>query len=91
VSQREFTELHRSGRDTCLRAVLAVAGEHQLAEDLVAEACTRAWASWPTVRRHPAPRAWIVRTALNTATTDHPTAERDFTEAAPTSQPPRRL
>ena len=24
------------------------------------------WASWPTVRRHPAPRAWIVRTALNT-------------------------
>jgi RNA polymerase sigma-70 factor (sigma-E family) len=66
VSQREFTEFYRSGRDTCLRAVLAVVGERQLAEDLVAEAYTRAWASWSSVRRHPAPRAWIVRTALNT-------------------------
>jgi RNA polymerase sigma-70 factor (sigma-E family) len=66
VSQREFTEFYRSERDTCLRAVLAVTGERQLAEDLVAEAYTRAWASWSTVRRHPAPRAWVVRTALNT-------------------------
>jgi RNA polymerase sigma-70 factor (sigma-E family) len=66
VSQREFTEFYRSGRDTCLRAVLAVVGERALAEDLVAEAFTRAWASWSTVRRHPAPRAWVVRTALNT-------------------------
>lgn len=66
MSQREFTEFYRSGRDSCLRAVLAVVGERQLAEDLVAEAFTRAWVSWPTVSRHPAPRAWIVRTALNT-------------------------
>jgi RNA polymerase sigma-70 factor (sigma-E family) len=66
VSQREFTEFYRSGRDACLRAVLAVVGERALAEDLVAEAFTRAWASWSTVRRHPAPRAWVVRTALNT-------------------------
>ena len=36
-----------------------------LAEDQVAEAFARAWASWRTVRRHPAPRAWVVRTALN--------------------------
>jgi RNA polymerase sigma-70 factor (sigma-E family) len=66
VSEQEFTEFYRSGRDACLRAVLAVVGERQLAEDLVAEAYTRAWASWSTVRRHPAPRAWVVRTALNT-------------------------
>jgi RNA polymerase sigma-70 factor (sigma-E family) len=66
VSQREFTEFYRSGRDACLRAVLAAVGERALAEDLVAEAFARAWASWPTVRRHPAPRAWVVRTALNT-------------------------
>jgi RNA polymerase sigma-70 factor (sigma-E family) len=66
VSQPEFTEFYRSGRDACLRAVLAVVGEPALAEDLVAEAFTRAWASWSTVRRHPAPRAWVVRTALNT-------------------------
>jgi DNA-directed RNA polymerase specialized sigma24 family protein len=36
------------------------------AEDQVAEAFARAWTSWPKVRRHPAPRAWVVRTALNT-------------------------
>jgi len=37
-----------------------------LAEDQVAEAFARAWASWRKVSRHPAPRAWVVRTALNT-------------------------
>jgi RNA polymerase sigma-70 factor (sigma-E family) len=62
----EFTEFYRSDRDRCLRAVLAGVGDRQLAEDLVAEAFTRAWMSWHTVSRHPAPRAWIVRTALNT-------------------------
>ena len=29
------------------------------------EAFARAWASWPTVSKHPAPEAWVVRTALN--------------------------
>ena len=62
----EFQEFYRASRDSCLRAVLASVGDRQLAEDLVAEAFTRAWVSWATVRRHPAPSAWIVRTALNT-------------------------
>jgi DNA-directed RNA polymerase specialized sigma24 family protein len=31
----------------------------------VAEAFTRAWTSWRTVRVHPVPHAWVVRTALN--------------------------
>jgi RNA polymerase sigma-70 factor (sigma-E family) len=61
----EFTEFYRAERDRCLRAVLAVVGDRQLAEDLVSEAFTRAWMSWQKVRGHPAPRAWIVRTALN--------------------------
>jgi RNA polymerase sigma factor (sigma-70 family) len=61
----EFTEFYRDERDRCLRAVLGVVGDRQLAEDLVSEAFTRAWMSWPKVRRHAAPRAWIVRTALN--------------------------
>jgi RNA polymerase sigma-70 factor (sigma-E family) len=65
VGQLEFTEFYRSDRDRCLRAVLAGVGDRQLAEDLVAEAFTRAWMSWQKVSRHPAPRAWIVRTALN--------------------------
>lgn len=45
--------------------MLVTVGDRQLAEDLVAEAFTRAWASWRLVRGHPAPRAWVVRTALN--------------------------
>lgn len=61
----EFTEFYQADRDRCLRAVLTVVGDRQLAEDLVSEAFTRAWMSWQKVRRHPAPRAWIVRTALN--------------------------
>jgi RNA polymerase sigma-70 factor (sigma-E family) len=66
VKQLEFQEFYLASRDACLRAVLASMGDRQLAEDLVAEAFTRAWVSWHSVRRHPAPAAWIVRTALNT-------------------------
>jgi RNA polymerase sigma-70 factor (ECF subfamily) len=66
VGQLEFNEFYRSGQAVCLRAVLATVGDRQLAEDLVAEAFTRAWTSWATVSRHPAPYGWIVRTALNT-------------------------
>ncbi|WP_377267747.1 SigE family RNA polymerase sigma factor [Peterkaempfera sp. SMS 1(5)a] len=66
MKQLEFKEFYRASQDVCLRAVLASVGDRQLAEDLVAEAFTRAWMSWPKVRGHPAPRAWIVRTALNT-------------------------
>ncbi len=66
VKQLEFQEFYEASRDACLRAVVAGVGDRQLAEDLVAEAFTRAWVSWHSVRRHPAPSAWIVRTALNT-------------------------
>ena len=64
--RREFTDFYAAARDECLRAVLVAAGDRDLAEDLVAEAFTRAWGAWPKLRQHPAPRAWIVRTALNT-------------------------
>jgi RNA polymerase sigma-70 factor (ECF subfamily) len=63
-----FTEFFESSWDPCLRAVLAVVGSPQRAEDQVAEAFARAWASWSKVSQHPAPRAWVVRTALNTGT-----------------------
>jgi RNA polymerase sigma-70 factor (sigma-E family) len=62
----EFTEFFHASWQPCLRAVVAVVGSQQLAEDQVAEAFARAWASWRKVSRHPAPRAWVVRTALNT-------------------------
>ena len=61
-----FAEFYEGARDDCLRAVFASVGDRQAAEDLVAEAFARAWARWRTVSRHPAPRAWVVRTALNT-------------------------
>jgi RNA polymerase sigma factor (sigma-70 family) len=63
--QSEFAEFYAAARDDCLRAVLASTGDWQAAEECVAEAFARAWASWRTVRVHPAPRAWVVRTALN--------------------------
>jgi RNA polymerase sigma factor (sigma-70 family) len=66
TEQTEFADFFRTSWEPCLRAVVAVVGSPQLAEDQVAEAFAKAWASWPKVRRHPAPRAWVVRTALNT-------------------------
>lgn len=49
----------------CLRTVLISVGDRDKAQDLVAEAFARACASWRKVSRHPAPAAWVVRTALN--------------------------
>jgi RNA polymerase sigma factor (sigma-70 family) len=61
----EFAEFYESARDDCLRIVLLNVGDRQLAEELVAEAFTRAWMSWRKVRGLQSPRAWVVRVALN--------------------------
>jgi len=61
----DFAEFYRSFKDECLFTVLVSVGDRDTAQDLVAEAFARAWASWRTVSRHPAPAAWVVRTALN--------------------------
>jgi RNA polymerase sigma factor (sigma-70 family) len=45
---------------------LVSVGDQDAAQELVAEAFARACASWRTVSGHPAPAAWVVRTALNT-------------------------
>ena len=63
-----FAGFYRSSYQRCLRAVTGGTGHPDLAEDLVAEAFTRALVSWRTVRDHPAPEAWVVRTALNAGT-----------------------
>ncbi len=67
VSEDElgFATFYEASRHSCLRAVLASVGDQRLAEDLVAEAFARAWASWRKVKDHPAPKAWVLRTALN--------------------------
>jgi RNA polymerase sigma-70 factor (ECF subfamily) len=84
--QTEFADFFQASWEPCLRAMVAVVGSPQLAEDQLAEAFARAWASWPKVRRHPAPRAWVVRTALNTGASwwrrrnrDLPLANHDLT------------
>ena len=61
----EFAEFFAASWDPCLRAVAATTGNMTLAEDQTAEAFARAWASWRKVSLHPAPRAWVVRAALN--------------------------
>ena len=61
----DFAEFYRRSRDDCLRTVLISVGDQDTAQEVVAEAFARACASWRTVSRHPAPAAWVVRTALN--------------------------
>jgi RNA polymerase sigma-70 factor (sigma-E family) len=63
--RRDFAEFYRDSCDDCLRAVLVSVGDRDRAQDLVDEAFARAFASWRTVSGHPAPAAWVVRTALN--------------------------
>jgi len=65
-SQRlDFAEFYREARDECLRTVLVSVGDQDTAQELIDEAFARACASWRKVSRHPAPVAWVVRTALN--------------------------
>jgi RNA polymerase sigma factor (sigma-70 family) len=63
--QMEFAEFYRTSRDGCLQAVFTIVADSHLAEDLVAESFARALVRWGKVSRHPAPAAWVVRTALN--------------------------
>jgi RNA polymerase sigma factor (sigma-70 family) len=65
TQQLDFAEFYRSAADECLRTVLVSVGDDDAARELVDEAFARAWASWRTVSMHPAPKAWVVRTALN--------------------------
>ena len=69
--------------------MVAIVSRPQMAEDQVAEAFAKAWVSWRKVSRHPAPRAWVVRTALNTGASwwrrrrgELPLADHDLTAPA---------
>jgi RNA polymerase sigma-70 factor (ECF subfamily) len=63
--EESFAEFYAARKDACLRAVVAGGTDRGAAEEAVAEAFARAWASWPKVSRHPSPSAWVVRVALN--------------------------
>jgi DNA-directed RNA polymerase specialized sigma24 family protein len=73
----DFASFYEASRDDCLRTVLASVGDMDIAQDMVAEAFARAWASWRKVSRHPAPRAWVVRTALNAGVSSWRKRRRD--------------
>jgi len=47
VSQ-DFASFYETSRDDCLRTVLASVGDMDTAQEMVAEAFARAWASWLT-------------------------------------------
>jgi RNA polymerase sigma factor (sigma-70 family) len=63
--QREFAEFYAAAWGDCLRIVMVSVADRPLAEDLVAEAFTKAWASWQKVRGLAEPRAWVIRCAMN--------------------------
>lgn len=65
----DFAAFYAATRDSCLRAICAAVGDAGLAEELVAEAFSKAFAHWRKLRRHPAPQAWVIRVALNTHVT----------------------
>lgn len=52
-------------RDRVLRSALAASGGEHDVEDAVAEAYARSFARWSDVSTHPAPEAWVMRTAIN--------------------------
>lgn len=63
--------------------VLVSVGDRDTAQELVAEAFARAWASWREVSRHPAPEAWVVRTALNVSVSRWRRRRREVAVADP--------
>jgi RNA polymerase sigma factor (sigma-70 family) len=81
--QHKFAEFYRRSADVCLHAVLVSVGDEEAARELVDEAFARAWASWRTVSRHPAPQAWVVRTALNVGVSRWRRRRREVTVPAP--------
>lgn len=65
VDDDEFAEWYAAVKDDCYRAVLVSMPNADSPADLLAESFARAYANWTSVRTHPAPRAWVLRTALN--------------------------
>lgn len=61
----DFENFYREAKDPCFRALLVTVGSAHEADDLLAEAFTRALARWNEVSVHPRPEAWVVRAALN--------------------------
>jgi RNA polymerase sigma factor (sigma-70 family) len=61
----DFATFYRLHKDPVYRAVLLATKQPERAEDAVADAFTKAYSHWAQVSLHPAPAAWVIRSALN--------------------------
>ncbi len=65
VPAEEFSAWYRTLWPPVLRAVTVTVGDHDLAEEAVAEAFARALARWPRPTEFDSPVAWLHRVAVN--------------------------
>jgi len=70
ASSGSFERFFAAARDDVFRSLLVITRDPSLADDGVAEAFTRAFERWSQVAAHPAPKAWVARTALNYVRSD---------------------
>ena len=63
----DFDDLFRSTWARAVTTARRIVGPGGDPEGLAAEALTRAYDRWPSVRRHPAPDAWVLRVTINLA------------------------
>jgi RNA polymerase sigma-70 factor (sigma-E family) len=61
----EFTAAYAELRGSAYRAAYRLLGDRAAAEDIAAEALTRAYARWPSVADHARP--WVIKVAGNLA------------------------
>jgi len=63
----DFDDLFRSVWSRAVATARRILGPGGDPEGLAAEALTRAYDRWSSVRRHPAPDAWVLRVTINLA------------------------
>ncbi len=63
----EFEELFTVAFDSCCATARRITGNQAVAEELAAEAFTRAWMRWPWLRLQGSPIGWVVRVTGNLA------------------------
>ena len=63
----DFDDLFRDVWPRAVTTARRIVGPGGDSEALAAEALTRAYDRWPSVGRHPAPSAWVLRVTINLA------------------------
>jgi RNA polymerase sigma factor (sigma-70 family) len=78
-----FATFYRESRDAVYRAVLLARRDPGRVEDAVQEAYARAYARWDHVQQCRSPVAWVVRVAINEATSVWRLLRREVPELPP--------